>query len=178
LDPNSSENLLVIGKVVKAHGLKGLLKVFSYAQSEETFHNSDTVFLRKEEWERVREFKILSVIDQKNTVLLALEGISSIETAERLRGSEVLIEKGSLVRADDEYFWHELIGLKVFLNTGVYLGDVSSIISEKGNDIYVVRNGDKELPIPATHEVVRKIDLETGTMTVRPLEGMFDLNEV
>ena len=51
-------------------------------------------------------------------------------------------------------------------------------ISEKGNDIYLVRNGDREWPIPATHEVVREIDLESGTMTICPLEGMLDLNEV
>ena len=178
MDPNSSGNLLVIGKVVKPHGLKGLLKVRSYTRSEETFQDSRTVSLRKEEWGGAREFNVLSVAVRKNAVLLALEGVTSIETAERLRGSEVLIEKDSLVRGDDEYFWHELIGLKVFLDTGAYLGSVSGIISERGNDIYVVRDGSRELPIPATHEVVRKIDLESGIMTVRPLEGMLDLNEI
>ena len=178
MDSGASGNLLVIGKVTKAHGLKGLLRVYSYARSEEAFQGSPTVFLSKEEWENAREFHVISVAAYKNGVLLALEGISSIEMAEHLKGAEVLIEKSSIVRADDEYFWHELTGLKVFLNTGEYLGDVSGIISEKGNDIYLVRNGDREWPIPATHEVVREIDLESGTMIICPLEGMLDLNEV
>ena len=178
MDPATSDNFLVIGKVIKAHGLKGLLKVHSYAQSEETFQDSPTVFLSKADWENAREFTVISVAAYKNGVLMALEGVNSIEIAESLKGAEICIEKGSMVRADDEYFWHELIGLKVFLDTGDYLGDVSGIISEKGNDIYVVKNGDREWPIPATHEVVRDISLESGTMTICPLEGMLDLNEV
>ena len=178
MDPGVPGNLLVIGKVIKTHGLKGLLKVHSYAQSEETFQDCVAVFLNKEDWENAREFNVLSVAAYKNGVLMALEGISSIEIAETLKGAEISIEKNSIARADDEYFWHELIGLKVFLNTGDYLGDVSDIISEKGNDIYVVRNRDREWPIPATHEVVREIDLESGTMTICPLEGMLDLNAV
>jgi len=178
LDPATSDNFLVIGKVIKAHGLKGLLKVHSYADSEETFQDSPTVFLSKADWEDVREFTVVSVAAYKKGVLMSLEGVISIEIAESLKGAEICIEKDSMARADDEYFWHELVGLKVFLDTGDYLGDVSGIISEKGNDIYVIRNGDREWPIPATHEVVREISLESGTMTICPLEGMLDLNEI
>ncbi len=167
-----------MGKVLKAHGLKGLLKVYSYAQSEETFRNAPAIFLYKEEWENAREFMVHSATPWKNGVLLALEGVFSLDIAEPLKGADVLMDKNAIVRAKDEYFWHELIGLRVFLNSGDYLGSVSGIISEKGNDIYVVKDGRRELPVPATHEVVRHIDLESGTMTICPLEGMLDLNEV
>ncbi len=178
MHPGISEDFLVIGKVIKAHGLKGLVRVHSYAQSEETFQDSPTVFLRKEDWEKAREFTLASATAYKNGVLMALEEVRSIEIAEALKGAEICIEKDSMVRADDEYFWHELIGLKVFLNTGDYLGNLAGIISEKGNDIYIIKNGDREWSIPATHEVVRDIALESGTMIICPLEGMLDLNEV
>jgi 16S rRNA processing protein RimM len=52
------------------------------------------------------------------------------------------------------------------------------MISAGSNEIYVVKNGRREIFLPATHEVVHHIDLENGKMIVSALEGLLDLNEV
>ncbi|MBL6967607.1 MAG: 16S rRNA processing protein RimM, partial [Desulfobacteraceae bacterium] len=114
----------------------------------------------------------------KNILLMKLEGVNSLDQAEDLRGAEVLINREAFSRDDGEYFWYELVGLKVFLDTGEYLGTVSRIIPAGSNDIYVVGNGEREVFIPAIYEVVKEIDLDTEKMTISPVEGLLDLNEV
>ena len=97
---------------------------------------------------------------------MKLEGINSIEEAERFRGGEILIQRDAVTREEEEYFWYELIGLKVFLDTGEHIGVISRIIPTGSNEIYVVENEKREVFVPATYEIVKEIDLETGRMTI------------
>ncbi len=115
---------------------------------------------------------------QKGGSLLQLEGISTPEQAETYRGADVLVNRGDLRRDGDEYFWFELIGLEVHLDTGEVIGTISRIIPTGANDIYVVRRGKREILVPAATEVVKAIDLESGKMIISPIEGLLDLNEV
>jgi 16S rRNA processing protein RimM len=104
--------------------------------------------------------------------------LDSRDQVESYRGAEILIRKAAVSRDKDEYFWHELIGLRVFLETGRYLGTVKEIVPTAANDIYVVREGKEEFLIPAIHDVVKAIDLESGKMIISEVEGLLDLNEV
>ena len=174
----SPENLLLIGKVLRPHGVHGLLRIWSYAQSEESFLNAGTVFLKPGTGETC-EHEVLSVSPHKNVFLMKLKGLRSFYEAEKFRESEILIRKDSLDNGDDqEYFWYELIGLEVYLDTGVYIGTIKHILPIGSNDIYVVREGEKEVLIPATHDVVKEIDLADNKMIITEMEGLLDLNEV
>lgn len=174
----SSENLLLVGKVIRPHGLEGLLRIWSYAQSGGSFLNAGTVFLKSDR-QGIREYKALSIKPHKNLFLMELEGLSSLEEAERYRGAEIFIRKDSLIRGSkDEYFWFELIGLDVYLNSGRYIGTLKDILTTGSNDIYVVGKGETEFLIPATHEVVEEIDLRHKKMIISEMEGLLDLNEV
>jgi len=166
-----------LGKVIRPHGLEGLLRVWSYARSEASFIDAEEIFLRPVSGE-VHGYRVLSVRPHKNILLMKLEGLNSIDQAENFRGAEVLAKHGAISREEGEFFWHELIGLKVFSDGGDYLGVISRIIPAGSNEIYVVGTGEKEIFIPATYEVVKKIDLEKGKMTISPMEGLLDLNEV
>jgi 16S rRNA processing protein RimM len=104
--------------------------------------------------------------------------LSSRDQTETFRGAEIFIRKKAVSRRKDEYFWHELIGLRVYLETGRYLGTVKDILPTAGNDIYVVQEGKEEFLIPAIHEVVKTIDLENGKMIISEMEGLLDLNEI
>jgi len=167
-----------VGKVIRPHGLEGLLRIWSYAQSERSFLNAGTVFLKSDP-EETHEYTVISVRPHKNVFLMKLDGLNSLEKAERCHGAEIFIRKDSLRREkEDEYFWFELIGLKVFLNTGRYIGTLRDILTTGSNDIYVVREGESETLIPAIHDVVEDIDLENKRMIISEVEGLFDLDEV
>lgn len=177
MEPGLSGNLLLLGKVLRPHGLEGLLRVRSYARSEASFLEAGEVLLKSVSG-NIRAYGVLSARSHKNIVLLKLEGVNSLEEAEGLREAEILVTADAIQRAEGEYFWHELIGLGVFLDTGEYVGDITRIMPAGGNEIYVAGRGRKEILIPATYEVVKEIDLEKGTMTISAMEGLLDLNEV
>ncbi|MBW1788600.1 MAG: 16S rRNA processing protein RimM, partial [Deltaproteobacteria bacterium] len=166
--------LLLVGRVARPHGRKGGLRVLSYASSEATFLEAGSVFVGAR-GEELREYAVVSAVLLKDNVLLALEGIRFRDEVEALRGAEIYIEKDRAPpREEDEYFWHELIGLAVYLDTGKYLGRLYQIISQGGNDIYVIKEGPAEYLIPATHDVIRESDLQAKTMVITELEGLLD----
>ena len=174
----STEDLLLMGKVIRPHGLEGLLRIKSYAQSEKSFLNAGVVFLKPVS-EEPREYTVLSLRPHAGVSLLKLKGLHSIEDAEKYRGAEILIDKDSLIKKnDDECFWYELIGLRVYLKTGRYVGTIRHILTTGSNDIYIVREGNAEVLIPAIHNVIDKIDLEDKKMIISEMEGLLDLNEV
>lgn len=177
MNSGSPDKLLVLGKVIRPHGLEGLLRVWSYARSEASFIDAEEIYLRPVSG-KLHGYRVLSVRPHKDILLLNLEGLDSIDQAEDFRGGEVLAKHEAITREEGEYLWRELIGLKVFLDTGDYLGAISRIIPAGSNEIYVVGTGEKEIFVPATYEVVQEIDLEKGKMIISAMEGLLDLNEV
>jgi 16S rRNA processing protein RimM len=178
LNEVSTENLLLIGKVIRPHGLNGLLRIVSYAGSGESFIHSGSVLLKPGQME-TREFKVASIVPHAKAFLLRLDGISSLNEAERYRGAEILIRKDTLRRESDEYFWFELIGLDVFLKSGRFIGVLKEIINTGSNDIYVVKAGDKETLIPALHGIVLQVDPGEKKMFIADnIDGLLDINEV
>jgi len=173
----SSGSLLLVGKVIGPHGLGGLLRIWSYAGSEASFLDAGTVMLRSVSGE-IQEYTVTYIKPHKNFFLMRLEGLSSIGEATEYRGADIFVSKEAVARSDDEYFWYELLGLKVYLDTGQYLGTISRIIPTKAHDIYVVKEGAKEVCIPAIYEVVKEIDVASKKMVISALEGLLELNEV
>jgi 16S rRNA processing protein RimM len=174
----SPEDLLLMGRVVRPHGIEGALRIKSYAQSEESFLSAGTVFLRSSDGE-TREYTVASARPHKNILLMKLEGLNTLEEAETYRGAAILIKRDSLPpEGEEEYFWHELIGLEVYLSGGEYVGTLKHILPTGSNDIYVVQEGRSEVLIPAIHDVVKEIDLINNRMVISEVEGLLDLNEV
>ncbi len=168
-------DLILIGRVTRPHGLTGLLRIVSYAQSKETFLEAGSVFLSKEQNE-LYERKVVSIRPYRSVFLLRLSGLNSIDEAEVFRGAGILIRKDCLVKKDeDEFFWYELLGLDVYLVTGQYLGVLKEIFPTGSNDVYVVENKGKEFLIPAIHQVVKEINLAQKRMVISPIKGLVDL---
>lgn len=167
-----------MGKILRPHGLGGLLRIQSYAESEESYRRAGTLYLQRVSGE-TESHRVKSIRPHKNNILLKLEGLHSVDEAEGYRGASIFIRKDALKRdSDDEFFWHELIGLQVYLKTGKYLGDITQILTTGSNDVYVVGKGKKEVLIPAIHDVVEEIDLDGKRMIITEMEGLLNLNEV
>ncbi len=174
----SPGSLILVGKVIRPHGSRGLLRILPYARGEASFTDAGSLFLKSISSGEIREHNLISIKPHKNFFLMGLEGLNSRYDAEEYSGSEILVRKDALSCEEDEFFWFELLGLDVFLDTGEYLGKIFQIIPAKGNDIYVVKGETKEILIPATYEVINKIDLEGKKMIISAIEGLLDLNEV
>jgi 16S rRNA processing protein RimM len=169
--------MVFFGRVLRPHGLEGLLRVQSFSQSAASLLNAGKVFFKLTTGEN-HHLSVISARPHKNVFLAELAGLTDITQAESFRGAEIYISKDALVREEGEYFWFELLGLDVFSSDNEFLGVVSQIIPAGNNEIYVVKNGDREILLPAAHDVVNHIDLENGKMIISALEGLLDLNEV
>ena len=159
-----------LGRVIRAHGLKGEVRVLAFHPAAPHLQPGRTIFLNGE------ERAIIRARDDRGQWILELDGSSERTEAEALRG--VLIEaRDEDVQRDDgeSFFLHELIGLRVETDTGEALGTVIEVLQPGGaNDVYVVKGSRGEVLIPAIGEVVRKIDVPGGLIVITPLPGLLD----
>jgi 16S rRNA processing protein RimM len=110
---------------------------------------------------------------QKGMAYLRLSGIDDREAAAELGGRLLSIPESELEPLPEgQYYRFQLIGLSVVSRDGEELGRVTEVLSTGANDVYVVRGERGELLLPATDEVVREIDLETGRMLIDVLPGL------
>lgn len=106
-------------------------------------------------------------------VLMAIAGVADRETAETLIGSRLLVDRSLLPDLEEgTYYWFELIGLSVYTPQGRYLGKLETIMPTGSNDVYVVRDGEAEILVPALASVVQVIDTDQRRMEVDLPEGL------
>ena len=164
--------LIPIGKVMGTHGIKGYLKIASYAESAASFAPGKQLALRQE-GKPVVTFGIESARPHKRGILLALQGIASVDEAKKWVGYQLCIDRTSLPEPEEgTYYWHQIIGLEVSTVDDRHLGRVAAILPTGSNDVYVVRDGDKEVLVPAIDTVVVDIDLAHKVLRVDLPEGL------
>lgn len=165
---------LTIGKVVGVHGIRGRLRVLSEADSVAFFPTGEDLFLDKGNGV-CRRFRISSCTRHKRVFLLALEGVESIDAAEPWVRSRVRMNKATLPPVEPGTYYHyQIVGLSVFTPDRRYIGRVEEIFPTGSNDVYVVREGDKEILIPAIDSVVVAVDLDEARLWVDLPEGLED----
>lgn len=166
------DDLLEIGEVVRPHGLKGRIKAKSYLVSKGSTQRLDEIFIGKPK-EPAAPFRIKTLQVERKALLLELEGIEDVEAAARLVGGRIWISPEKLEKLpEDEYYWHELLGLEVTTEAGQRLGRVASIIPGENHDVYVCAAREREILLPAIGDVIRRIDIQAGVMVVRLLKGL------
>ncbi len=150
------------GEIVTTHGVRGEVKLLTWVDSPEFMC----------EFKRVRiegtEYKLESCRVQKTCNLMKLQGIDTVEDAQRLRGKTVEIYRCDV--SDDIVFAAELVGMQVYAD-GKHIGELAEVMDYPGNQVYVVR-GEHEYMIPAVKAFILSTDMEKNEMQVRLIEGM------
>jgi 16S rRNA processing protein RimM len=163
---------LEIGRIIRCHGLAGRVKVLSYLESQDVLDNLPEVFVGGRIQETV-PFPVEAVQPGREFFILKLGGIEDRDAAARLVRSSVWMSSLKIEKLPEgEYYWREIIGLQVFTEEGQSLGRIESVFPTGSNDVYVCREGEKEILLPAIGEVVRQIDTDRGIMVVRLLRGL------
>ncbi|MDK2871566.1 MAG: rRNA processing protein RimM [bacterium] len=166
--------LITVGKVVGAHGVKGVLKVFSMTDFPERLEERKRVVFYDEEDNVVFEGDLESFSMEGSIFMMKVKGCETREMAERLVGSFIKVKEEELPPlGEGEYYFHQIIGLKVYTREGRFLGRVVDILKTGANDVFHVK-GEREYMIPALKSVVKEIDLKRGVMIIVPMEGLLD----
>jgi 16S rRNA processing protein RimM len=161
---------LVIGKILKPHGIRGEVRVQPTTDLPERFGWLKTVYVGEAE---PRPTAVEAVRSHQNWVLLKLAGIDNRDQAETLRGEYLQVPLAEAIPLEeDEYFLYELVGVAVFDETGQHLGEVVDVLETGANNVFVVRGAEGELLLPDIDEVIREIELESGRISVRLLPGL------
>ena len=167
-----NEDHVLVGEIVGVHGIKGTNKIRSYAESLSLFISGGSILVR-ESGGQEKYRKIKWVKPHTGTALISFFGINERSQAEALVGAELLVPRKELPElAEDTHFWFDLIGMAVYTTEDKYLGRIESIIETGSNDVYVVRNGKKEVLIPALESVVLDVDVKAKRMLVELPEGL------
>ncbi len=158
-------DLITLGKINGVYGLKGWVKVFSHTNPKDRIVGYSHWLLKTgNEWRRI---EVLKGREHGKTVVAQLAGIEDRNQAEALRGAEVAIDRSQLEElASDEYYWFDLVGLRVINQDGLELGKVDHLFETGSNDVMVVK-GDRERLLPFIQgQYVTKVDLDAGVISV------------
>ena len=169
---SGSEKVIILGSVTRAHGLKGIIRVRSFADSPQSFEGLGRVLLRPKEGPD-RWIRVEWIGPHPRGVLLKLKGVDNPESAELLVGMEVGVERSALPELDPgEFLWADLIGLWVVTGSGRRVGRVAALFQTGANDVLVVRGDAGEVLIPAVEAAVARVDLESGEIVLTEMEGL------
>jgi len=170
--PNSDE-LLLIGQIAAPFGVRGQIKLHTVTNRPEHLRKIRKVFLGDE-----RTLYTLSrAAEHKPTeMIVTLAGIDTREAAEALRGLEVYIrQQDALPLEDDEYYLHDLPGLRVETVDGTVVGVVKEVIETGANEVLVVtRPEGGEVLIPMIKDVVKQLDVAAGQIVIEPIAGLLE----
>jgi 16S rRNA processing protein RimM len=168
------KNLLPIGRVIKTHGVKGKVKVEYFGEDLHRFSHYREIFIVGEKG-RPEPYEMIEAVSRPPGLILRLKGIEKIEEAGPLIGKEIFIEKEALLELEEgEYYWADILGMKVETQEGKGIGRVKEIFPTGAHDVYVVEGKRGEILLPATEEVIQNIDLEKRVMRVKRIPGLWE----
>lgn len=160
---------VLVGKLQRAHGVLGEIAMRVDTEFPERIRRGRSLFIGDAHF----QVKVQKARWKGKILLLKLMGIETPEDASELTNNFVFVSVDDIpALPEGEYYHHQLIGLRVFEGEED-LGQIVSILQTGANDVYIIedQNG-KELLIPAIPDVIQKIDLASGRMEVKLLEGL------
>ncbi len=159
------------GKIVGTHGIKGEVRIEPWADSPAFLCAFKTLYLDERGETAIR----VKSRPHKNITLCKIEGVDTIEAAERLRGRIVYIDRDDVRLDEGVHFVQDLIGSKVRdYDTDVFYGTLTDVLRTGANDVYEITRDGRQYLAPVIDEVVRAIDTENGVVRITPMKGIFD----
>ncbi|MFV0558983.1 MAG: ribosome maturation factor RimM [Enterococcus sp.] len=167
---------LNVGKIVNTHGIRGEVRVISQTDFPEQRYQKGAQLILFREGKAPLTLIVSGHRKHKNFDLVTFEGYPNINDVQAFRDGILKVSKEDLADLyEDEYYYHEIIGLEVLKEDETVLGKVKEILSPGANDVWVVqRKGKKDALIPYIASVVKEIDLENGIVHVEIPEGLLD----
>lgn len=173
---NELDELILVGKVSKAHGIRGEIKVYPYSGDPEQFAGSyRQLYLTADSSEPPKEYTVTRSRVQGGQVLLELENCSDRTFAETLKGYQVYAHSDSLpALGEDEFYLRTLEGKELVDTSGKVLGICSRFIDNGSQDLLVMEQKGKEYLIPVVGEFIIEIGETQVVLDLPP--GLLEIN--
>jgi 16S rRNA processing protein RimM len=159
--------LLSVGRIGRAHGVRGELAVKVDSPSESVLLEVERVRLSGEPTDR----RVLSARAAHAEVLLRLEGVADRTAAEALRGRDVQVDRAELPAPEEgEFYFADLVGLEAVDEQGKSLGRLNGVWETGAAPVLVIGEGASELLVPFAEAFVVRVELEQKRVVLRPPE--------
>lgn len=170
-----TDTYVLIGKIGKAHGLKGEVKLISFSDQPQNIEQYRHLVLVTEQGKLSPPYPVVKARTGAKEVIVALQGVTDRTDAEQLCGCGVLVAKEELPKLhEDEFYLHELEGLHVTTDDGRFLGRVQSFLYNGVQDILVVGTGNEEFLIPLIPGMI--VERNEEGMVIAPPPGLLEMN--
>jgi 16S rRNA processing protein RimM len=167
--------LLLVGRVAKAHGIAGELAVDIHTDSPDERFAPGAVLAARLRDRTVRNVTVSGVRAHSGRLLVRFDEVGDRTAAEAMRGAQLLVDAAELPPSDDpdEFYDHELEGLAAVLADGTEVGRVREIARSPGGELLVVVLPDgTEALVPFVREIVPEVDVTGGRVVLDPPEGL------
>jgi 16S rRNA processing protein RimM len=174
---------LVVGRVVKAHGIGGEVVVDVRTDDPyDRFAPGITLRVRARD-KSERLLVVAGMREHGGRLLVRLDGVGSRDAADALRGGLFIVDTADLppIEDPDEFYDHQLEGLRVRTLTGVEVGVVAEVLHTAAGEILSVRPAAGEGPeilVPFVSAITTSVSLDDGLIEIDPPDGLLDLDSI
>jgi len=170
------DEMAVVGRIARAHGLRGQLIVNLETDFPgERFRPGAELFVRRSG--AIEKLTITSVRFQNDRPVIGVAGIDGIPDAAALAGLELRIPAGQLIPLPAGTFYHhDLMGCRVEAGDGRLIGVVKGVEGTLGGSRLVVEGENGEILIPLAAEICTAVDIRARRIVVEAPTGLLDLN--
>jgi 16S rRNA processing protein RimM len=165
-----------LGKITKTSGFKGSLMFFFDVDDTSPYKELDAVFIDAGGSDLI-PFAIEKIaFRHNNTALVKLADIESEDEAIALVGSELYLPLAFLPPLEGKkFYYHEIMDFKVVDKKKGDIGNVKDVLDQTGQPIFIIQKGEKEILIPMTDEIIRKVDRKKNVIEIEAPDGLIDI---
>jgi 16S rRNA processing protein RimM len=169
---------LVVGRVVKAHGITGEIVVEIRTDDPDLRFAPGSSLRAKPKTGPESRYIVESVREHGGRLLVRLDGIADRNAAESLRGTVFLVDTADLppIEDPDEFYDHQLEGLQVVTTAGAAVGTVAEVLHTAAGELLSVRAEQGEVLVPFVGAIVTSVSLADQTIVIDPPEGLLELS--
>ena len=164
-------DLIAVGRILKPTGIHGDLKILPFAENFERFASLKTAWIGVDE-----KSAVLLVIDdvriESKFVVINLENINTLNEADKFRNQFVFIPREEIKLRNGSFLIDDVIGCEVQTVEMLKVGIVEDVLRLPANDLWVIKDGKKEIMIPAVKEFISKVDIKAKCITIKTIEGL------
>jgi 16S rRNA processing protein RimM len=161
-EPRSSKDeLLAVGKVTRAHGVRGEVAVQPLSEVEARFRSGSVL--------------LLGPSGDRHLTIRSARPHGRRADAESLRGQILFVPAASAPPLPALSYWvHEIVGIEVTTESGRSLGTVREVLHTVANDVWLVEGAGREVLLPALRDVVAEVDPIAGRAVIRDVPGLLE----
>ena len=165
--------LLVVGRIGRAHGLRGEVTIEVRTDQPEIRFADGSVLVTDPE--SVGPLTVIHAKNHSGRLLITFEGFDDRTKAESLRNTLLLADVDPEAESeDDEYYDFQLVGASVALKDGSIIGEVTEVIHLPAQDLLAFSYQSREVLIPFIHQFVPEVDIKAKKIVISPPPGLID----